>query len=120
MQACTHQKNLAGVYSDDIFKEQNAVIEDQILQSHITKDDATMDRYNIDAVTAFMKTLLADLGEAYKRANISQIKVLLGSMFPNGTAWSYNGTLNHKISPLYQAICEFDVNPRLSCAQKRS
>lgn len=101
------QKNLSGVYSDEIFKEQNAVIEDQIIQAQIAKDDSTISKYNIDAVISFMKTMLADLGEAYKRSNLNQIKVLIGSMFPDGLAWSYNGTLNHRISPLYQAIQYF-------------
>ena len=39
--------------------------------AQVVKDDATIDRYNIDEVTAFIRTLLADLGEAYKRSNIS-------------------------------------------------
>jgi len=41
---------------------------------------------NRNKVTAFMKTLLADLGETYKRSRITQLKVLLGSMFPTGIA----------------------------------
>lgn len=114
------QKNLAGVYSDEIFKEQNALIEDQILQAQIVKDDSTIDKYNIDAVTTFIKTLLADLGESYKRSNLNQIKVLLGSMFPSGAAWSYNGTLNHTISPLYQYIRGFNSTTVLSCADERT
>src|SRR5207237_6223621 len=101
------QKNLDGVYSDAIFKEQNAVIEDQILKAQISKDDATIEKYNIDKITDFIKTLLADLGETYKRSSLSQAKVLIGSMFPSGLAWSYNDTLNHQISPLYQYIRDF-------------
>ncbi len=114
------QKNLAGVYSDEIFKEQNAVIEDQILQAQIVKDDATIDNYNIDKVTTFMRTLLADLGEAYKRSTLSQAKVLLGSMFPSGLAWDYNGGLNHTIRPLYQYIRTFDEHTVLFSADERT
>lgn len=114
------KKNLDGVYSDEIFREQNTSIEDQILQAQILKEDATIEKYNIDAITTFMKTMLADLGEAYKRSSLNQAKVLLGSMFPSGLAWSYNGTLNHKISPLYQYIRTFDKGAVLSCADERS
>ena len=60
------------------------------MQAQIVKDDATMDKYNIDAVTDFIKTLLADLGETYKKSNLSQIKVLFGSIFPTGVAWNYD------------------------------
>lgn len=114
------QKNLAGIYSDEIFKEQNGVIEDQIMQAQIVKDDATFDKYNIDKVTSFMKTMLADLGEAYKRSNLTQAKVLLGSTFPSGLVWDYNGRLNHQISPLYQYIQGFSDDTIPSSAEERS
>ena len=84
------------------------MLEDKIVRAQIAKDDSILEKYNIDAVTAFIKTLLVDLGEAYKRSSTNQVKVLLGSIFPSGLAWNYNGTLNHKISPIYQAILQFD------------
>ncbi len=76
-------------------------------QAQIAKDDTVLEKYTIDAVTSFIKTILADLGKTYKRSNITQLKVLLGSIFPTGMAWSYNGTLNHTISPIYQSIRTF-------------
>ncbi len=114
------EKNLAGVYSDEIFKEQNALIEDKMVKVQIVKEDTTIDRYNIDAVTTFIKTMLADLGETYKRSNLSQIKVLLGSIFPSGLAFDANGTLNREISPLYQSISTFDNGLVSSCADERT
>ena len=101
------EKNIAGVYSDEVFKEQNSIIEEKMTVSQIAKEDATIDRYNIDEVIIFIRTLLADLGETYKRASQSQVKVLLGSMFPSGLSWSYNGTLNHELSPVYRQINTF-------------
>ncbi|MEP7167418.1 MAG: recombinase family protein, partial [Candidatus Woesebacteria bacterium] len=102
------EKNLSGIYSDDIFKEQNRMIEDKMTRAQILKNDATLTRYNIDAVTSFVKTIFADLGETYKRSTIGQLKVLLGSIFPFGVAWDYSGTLNPQISPLFQYIQHFD------------
>ena len=101
------EKNLSGIYSDEVFKEQNAMIEEKVTNAYLMKDNATFDKYNIDEITSFMKTLLADLGEAYKRSNIPQLKVLLGLVFPSGLSWDYNGTLNYQISPLYQYIRSF-------------
>lgn len=102
------EKNLTGVYSDEIFKEQSAEIEDKMTRAQILKDDSTIDRYNVDAVTSFIKTILADLGETYRRSSIGQLKVLLGSIFPYGVAWDYSGTLNPQISPIFQYIRHFD------------
>ena len=104
------EKNLSGIYSDEIFREQNAIIENNMVKAQIAKEDSLIDKYNIDAVTSFIKTLLADLGETYRRSNMSQIKVLLGSIFTDGLAWNYNCTWNHKISSIYQAILRFDTN----------
>jgi site-specific DNA recombinase len=101
------EKNLAGIYSDEIFKEQNAIIEDKMIRAQIVKEDSIIDKYNIDKVTDFMRIILADLGATYKKSSLSQIKVLLGSIFPSGLAWNYNGTLNHTINPIYQAISSF-------------
>lgn len=100
------EKNLSGVYSDDIFKEQNSLIENKMVRAQIIKEDTLIDKYNIDKVTDFMRTMLADLGEAYKRSDQSQAKVLLGSIFSSGLSWDYNGTLNHTLSPIYQAIVD--------------
>ncbi|KKQ85230.1 MAG: hypothetical protein UT54_C0008G0001 [Candidatus Daviesbacteria bacterium GW2011_GWB1_39_5] len=50
----------------------------------------------------------ADFSETYKRSRIRQLRVLLGSIFPSGLAWKYEGTLNHKISPIYQPIRNFE------------
>lgn len=102
------EKNLSGVYSDDIFKEQNATTEDKMTSAQIIKNDANVDKYNIDAVTSFIRIILADLGGTYRTSSIKQLKVLLGSMFPHGVVtWDYSGTLNPEISPLYQYIQNF-------------
>ncbi|MGH7202816.1 MAG: hypothetical protein ACREHC_00015 [Candidatus Levyibacteriota bacterium] len=114
------EKNMNGVYSDEIFKEQNAIIEDKIIKAQILKEESTIDKYNVYDVVTFLKTKLADLGETYKKSNIAQIKVLLGSIFLYGVAWDNNGTLNHKISPIYQTIRGFSGQDVRSSADERS
>lgn len=102
------EKNLSGTYSDEIFKEQNAVIEDKILKAQIAKHDETFEKYDINKITDFMKTLLSDLEKAYKKSGIKQKKALLGSIFPSGITWSYPALSNPKIRPLYKAIYRCD------------
>jgi hypothetical protein len=80
----------------------------------------TLDKYNVEAVTTFMKTLLADLGETYKRSSLSQIKVLIGSIFPLGVAWRNNHTLNYTVSLIHQAIRTLKNNAVSSSANERS
>lgn len=104
------EKNLSGVYSDEIFKEQVAIVEDKILKAQIAKHDETFDKYEINKLTDFIKILLADLGEAYKRSGISQKKALLGAIFPSGVVWNYVGLAHLEIRPLYQSICCKDAS----------
>lgn len=110
------EKNISGIYSDEIFKEQNAIIEEKMTVAQIAKEDSTIDKYNIEDVVTFIRTLLSDLGETYKRSSQSQIKVLIGSIFPSGLSWSYQGTLNHQLSPIYQSINTFSSLTASSCA----
>ncbi len=98
------QKNLNGIYSDEIFKEQNKLIEDQIASLHITKDDALLGKYNLEEIVKFMREKFANLGTTYQLSNLSQIRVLLCSIAPSGMAWSYPGLANTQISPIYQSI----------------
>lgn len=114
------EKNLTGVYSDEVFKEQNAMIEEKMTKAQILKEDTLIDKYNIESVTDFMKILLADLGETYKRSSIPQIKVLFSSMFTDGISWNEKGTLNYKISPLYGQIRNFSDGGVASGAEEET
>ncbi len=111
--------DLVEIYAGDVYgfdasnkrsekeeKEQSAMIEDKMTKTQIVKEDATIDKYNIDAITGFIKTHMADLGETYKRSTIPQLKAMFSSMFDTGLAWNYKGTLNYMISPLYKSILD--------------
>lgn len=114
------QKNLSGIYSDDIFKEQNKLIEEQIAAVQMTKDDVLLAKYNLEAVVKFMKDKFANLGRTYQISTLSQTRVLLCSIFPSGLQWGYPGYLNTEISPIYQSIRMFDENGLVSSARERT
>lgn len=104
------QKNLSGIYSDEIFKEQNKLIEEQLQSLHVAQDDTLLKKYNLESVVGFLREKLSDLGKTYQESEVSQIKVLLGSIFPSGLAWSYPGYSNQEISPLYRYIQQFNAD----------
>lgn len=103
------QKNLNGVYSDEMFKEQNKLIENQIADIQITKDDVLLAKYNLEAIVTFMQNKFANLGRTYQLSTLSQIRVLLCSIFPSGMVWDYPGLSNTEISPIYQSIRRFET-----------
>ncbi len=101
------EKNISGIYSDEIFKEQNAIVEEKMIKAQIIKEDSMIEKYDINKITTFMRTLLGDLGKAYEQSNASQAKVLLGSIFTSGLTCNQNGSLNPTINPLYRQIQSF-------------
>ena len=103
------EKNMLGIYTDEIFMEQNALLEKKMAKAQVAKADSTLEKYDINKLSGFIKETLSDLGETYKRSTVPQIKALLGSIFPSGITYNHDGTLNHQINPMYQAIFAFDT-----------
>ncbi len=104
------EKNMMGTYTDEIFIEQNALIEKKMTVAQTAKSDTMLEKYDIHKLADFIKETLSDLGATYKRSTVSQVKALIGSIFPSGLSYNYDGTLNHEINPMYQAIFNFDVS----------
>lgn len=98
------EKNLAGTYSDEVFKEQNARIEEKITLIQIAKNDAVLDKYNLEKICRFIKDKFTDLPRTYTESTLEQKRILLGSIFPFGMPWGYSGILNPKIHDCY-ACC---------------
>ena len=103
------EKNMMGIYTDEIFMEQNALIEKKMTVVEVAKSDSTLEKYDIHKLSDFIKATLSDLGSTYKRSTVSQAKALIGSIFPLGISYNIDGTLNHEINPMYQAILNYDT-----------
>ena len=102
------EKNLAGIYSDEIFKEQNAIIEEKLIAAYEAQSNELIDKYDINAIITFIEDKLSDLSTLYSASNIDQLRFLLSTIFYSGFQWSYPGYSNYKISPVYQAIRDAD------------
>ena len=89
------EKNLLGIYSDEIFIEQNKVIEDKIITAQIVKDDSNIKKYNLEDVTKFIMDKFINIGITYKGSNLTQKKALLGSIYASNLKWGrYPGVSN--------------------------
>jgi hypothetical protein len=97
-------KNMAGIYSDDIFREQNRILEEKIARIQMTKNDDLITKYNIEDVTLFIQEKFKDLPKTFTNADLQQKRMILCSIFPSGLVWNYPGYLNTQISPCYSFI----------------
>ena len=68
------EKNLIGVFSDEILKEQNAIIEERIIVAQAAKNDALIDKYNINMITEFIKGKIMHLDETYSTSSYVFVK----------------------------------------------
>lgn len=98
------EKNLSGVYSDDIFKEQNKILEEKIAALQAAKDETVIEKYNLESITQFILTKFTDIEKTYGEADLERKRVLLCSIFPQGLTWSYPGYSNTQISPFYRCF----------------
>lgn len=101
------EKNLSGIYSDDIFKEQNKILEEKITAIQAAKDETAIEKYNLEAITKFIETKFTNLAETYKNAPLEQKRVLMCSIFPKGLSWGYPGYSNTQISPFYRCFLDY-------------
>jgi site-specific DNA recombinase len=107
------EKNIAGIYSDEIFKEQNAIVEEKLISAYASKNDELLEKYDINKITDCVKEKLADLPGTFtaSRDKLRQLHCLLGTIFMSGFSWGYPGCSDYTISPLYQAIRDADNPP---------
>lgn len=98
------EKNISGIYSDDVFKEQNKMVEEKIKTIQIAKNDELIKKYNLELITKFVNDKLRNLRKTYEEASLDQKRMLLCSIYPSGMPYGQNGYSNTKISAFYSSI----------------
>ena len=100
------EKNLAGIYSDEIFKEQNRIVEDKIKTLQITRDDELIKRYNLEEICTFIQDKLTNLPKTYETSSLVQKRMLLCSIYPSGMVWKNHAYSNNVIRKFYSAFLD--------------
>ncbi len=100
------EKNLSGIYSDDIFKEQNKVLEEKIKGIRVSKNDDVLGKYNLEAITKFIEDKFKNLNETFATSDLERKRVLMCWIFPKGLTWSYPGYSNTQIGPFYRSFLD--------------
>ena len=104
------EKNVAGIYSDEIFKEQNKIVEEKIKTLQVAKNDELLEKYNLEDITKFVKNKFTNLAQTYTESSLAVKRTLLCSIYPSGLQWAGNGYSNTKISPFYTSLLNIQLN----------
>jgi site-specific DNA recombinase len=100
------EKNLSGIYSDAIFKEQNKVLEEKVKSIQAAKNDTVIEKYNLEAISKFIQEKFTNLNQTFSTSDLERKRVLMCSLFPKGLRWGYPGYVNTHISPFYRSFLD--------------
>ncbi len=99
------QKHLQGIYSDEAFKEQLELIEDQILVKKTIKSEAKLQKIDIDILVNFMNNFLWNLDKAWTQSkDLFEKKTLVSSIFPQNIIYQYPGFRTEYLSQSFEII----------------
>lgn len=114
------EKNLNGVYSDEMFKEQLAIIENEVLAKNIILNETKLTGIDIDVVVSFMKEFLWNIDKAWLNGNLIQRKSLLGSIFPENLIYENGKFRTTKLGPCFEIMQGFNTLPISSWVAEES
>lgn len=84
-------KNLAGVYPDDVFKEQYPLIEQQLKNLATLNNSLPFTQYNLEGIKQNILEDISDLPKAFEKCDLKGKRTLMGMLFPYGLVWNYPG-----------------------------
>lgn len=105
------RKHAEGVYTDEVYKEQLEMIEDELLVKKSLKSEATLAQIDIEIVANFMKAFLSNPDKAWKEGTLAQRKALTGSMFPKNVIFDKGKFRTEALGPAYSFFSQFSTNP---------
>jgi len=100
------EKNLKGVYPDELFKEQLTKIDEEILVKKSLLSESEMDKIDIETLLNFASRFLEDFPRLWVNSNLEQKQRLQAAIFPEGLVWNYSGFRTPQLSLCFQLLQE--------------
>ena len=124
------QKSLDGVYDDDLFKEYDERLKDEIMVKKLQVSESTMEKIDIDTICEFASHFISNLSQTWRKADLEANQQLQQVLFPEGVEYCFPKFRTAKLSCLFNALGDFDVSeehmgwtmglePTTSCATDR-
>lgn len=96
------QKHLTGIYSDEIFGDQNQMIEKNIKSFQTMTNNKLTQKYNRQSVLEYINKVISNFGDTYEAVDVDQQKILTSLIFPRGFTWNFPGLAYNEINPLFR------------------
>jgi len=95
-------KHLAGVYTDEVFTEQNTILSENIERLRVSINSKSIQGYSLQICQEYIESRLKYFYETYTQMEVSDKKSLLSTIFPYGLIWNYPGLSYTKKNPLFE------------------
>jgi DNA invertase Pin-like site-specific DNA recombinase len=95
-------KHLSGIYTDEVFYEQNTLLSANIDRLKVSTNIASLQKYTLATCKEYISSQLVNLYETYTHLSADNRKAILSTMFPHGFTWHYPGLTFSKINPLFE------------------
>jgi hypothetical protein len=93
------EKNLSGLYSDEVFREQNGKIEELLKEAKLIQEEDIAKEYALEKIEPHISYFIDALDELYMKLELSQKRILFSLIFATRPSWGYPGLVNTNLSP---------------------
>ncbi|KKS62598.1 MAG: Site-specific recombinase [Candidatus Collierbacteria bacterium GW2011_GWE2_42_48] len=104
------RKNLDGIYDDDLFKEQDEDLKNQILVKRMQINEGSMEKLDIDTICNFAKSFINNLSQTWRNADLDTKQRLQEIIFPKGVVYNYPGFTTATLSCLFEVLGDSDMS----------
>lgn len=94
-------KHLSGLYSDEVFLEQNTLLSENIARLQLSIDSEAIKQYKFEACWDIVDRKMKHFKVTYSGFTTSNKKALLSTIFPDGFVWLYPGLSYPVVNPLF-------------------
>jgi site-specific DNA recombinase len=95
-------KHLAGIYSDEVFMEQNTLLSESIKRLQQALNGNSIQGYTLSVCREYVADRIGNLNQTYDLLDVYNKKALLSTIFPKGFVWNYPGLTFPVINPLFE------------------
>lgn len=101
-------KNIAGIYDDELFIERNEEIKNKIIVKQVQISEASMEKLDIDTICTFAEHFIQNLSQTWRNADLDTKQRLQEIIFPNGVTYCFPGFRTGTLSCLFEVLRDFN------------
>lgn len=101
-------KNMAGIYDDDLFMEQDEILKNKIIVKKVQISEGNIEKLDIDIICTFAENFLQNIAQTWKNAELETKQRLQSIIFPEGVIYDNSRFRTTTLSCLFEVLGDPD------------